>query len=109
MPKSGLGRSSRSHNKGDKLDNYRDLSRVQKIFCDMLVTSISVIGGDFITTPKNTSKRPWKIIITIIIIIQTSLGFSDTNGSPNLGKTTRPRNKKEKRLNLPICGFCCPG
>ena len=44
---------------------------------------------------------------------QTLLGFWDTNGSPNLGQTTRPyHNKKEKKKkedNLPDCGFCCPG
>ena len=29
--------------------------------------------------------------------VQTPLGFWDTNGSPNLGQTTRPWNNKKKR------------
>ena len=38
---------------------------------------------------------------------QTPLGFWDTNGSPNLGQTTRPYNKEKK--NFQNCGLCCPG
>ena len=34
---------------------------------------------------------------------QTPLGFSDTNGSPNLGQTTRPYDKQQKRENLQDC------
>ena len=42
---------------------------------------------------------------------QNSLGFWDTNGSFNLGQTTRPSDgqKKKKRENLPNCRLCCPG
>ena len=40
---------------------------------------------------------------------QSSLGFWDTNESPNLGQTTRPWNnqqhKKIKRENMPNCGL----
>ena len=31
----------------------------------------------------------------------------DTNGSPNLGQTTKPYNKQKKR-GLQNCGLCCP-
>ena len=42
---------------------------------------------------------------------QTSLGFWDTKGSPNLDQTTTPYNKQKKRKkeNLQNCGPCCPG
>ena len=47
--------------------------------------------------------------------IQTPLGYRDTNGSPNLGQTTRSCNnqqkkkkKKKKKKNLQNCGLCCP-
>ena len=40
----------------------------------------------------------------------------NTNGSPNLGQTTRPYNnqqkkkkRKKKKENLQNCGFCCSG
>ena len=29
--------------------------------------------------------------------MQTSLGFGDTNGSPNLGQTTRPIDSQKKK------------
>ena len=40
---------------------------------------------------------------------QTSLGFWDTNGSPNLSQTTLPSNNQQEKENLPKCGICCPG
>ena len=39
---------------------------------------------------------------------QTPLGWI-TNGSPNLGQTTRPYNNQQNRENLQDCGLCCPG
>ena len=39
---------------------------------------------------------------------QAPLGFWDTNGSPNLGQTTRPNNNQQKKENLQNCGLCCP-
>ena len=32
----------------------------------------------------------------------------DINGSPNLGQTSSPNNKLQKRENLLDCGLCCP-
>ena len=40
---------------------------------------------------------------------QTPLGFWDTNGSSNLGQTTRPSNNQQEKENLPNCGLCYPG
>ena len=42
---------------------------------------------------------------------QIPLGFSDTNGSPNLGQMTRSYNNQEKRKeeNWQNCEFCFPG
>ena len=41
---------------------------------------------------------------------QTPLGFWDTNGSPNLGQTTRPyNNQQKKKENSPKYEFCSPG
>ena len=37
---------------------------------------------------------------------QTPMGFWHTNGSSNLGQTTRPYNNQK---NLQNCGLCCPG
>ena len=39
---------------------------------------------------------------------QTSQGFWDINGSPNLGPTTRPSDCQQKQMNLPNCEHCCP-
>ena len=38
---------------------------------------------------------------------QTSQGFWDTNGSPDLGQTTRPSDSQQKKENFPNCGLCC--
>ena len=38
---------------------------------------------------------------------QTSLGFWDTNRSPNFSQTTRPYNNQQKKKNLNNCGLCC--
>ena len=40
---------------------------------------------------------------------QTPLGFWDTNKSPNLGQTTRPRDNQKKKENQPNIGFCHAG
>ena len=40
---------------------------------------------------------------------QTSLGFWDTNGSPNLGQTSRPSDSQQKRKNLLNSGLCRSG
>ena len=40
---------------------------------------------------------------------QTPLGFRDTNGSLNLGQTTRPYNNQQEKENLQNCALCCPG
>ena len=37
----------------------------------------------------------------IIIIIQNSLGFWDTNGSPNLGQMTRSSDSQQKKKREP--------
>ena len=43
---------------------------------------------------------------------KTSLGFWDTNGSRNIGRTTRKKKKKKKRQRkkwtCPIVGFSVP-
>ena len=39
---------------------------------------------------------------------QTSLGFWDTNRSPNLGQTTRPSNKQQKKRTCQIVDFAVP-
>ena len=38
-----------------------------------------------------------------------SFGFWDTNGPFNLNQTTRPRDSKLKKMNLPKSGPCRPG
>ena len=37
---------------------------------------------------------------------QTSLGFWDTNGSSNLGQTTRPTKSRQQKENMPNSGLC---
>ena len=37
---------------------------------------------------------------------QTPLGFWHTNGSPNLGQTTKPYNNQQKKENLQNYGIC---
>ena len=32
----------------------------------------------------------------------------DTNGSPNIGQTTRPNNNQQEKENLSNCRLCCP-
>ena len=36
---------------------------------------------------------------------KTSLGFCDTNRSPNLGQTTRPSDSQQKKENQPNSGL----
>ena len=40
---------------------------------------------------------------------RTPLGFCNTNGSSNLGQTTRPCDSQQKKGNLPNCGLCFCG
>ena len=39
---------------------------------------------------------------------QNPLGFWDTNGSPNLGQTTRPCNNQQKKRTCRIVDFAVP-
>ena len=39
---------------------------------------------------------------------QTPLGFCHTNGSPNLGQTTRPYNNQQKKRSWRIVDFAVP-
>ena len=43
--------------------------------------------------------------------VQNSLGFWDTNGSPNLSQMTKPYGSQQKKIreNLLNKGLCCSG
>ena len=41
--------------------------------------------------------------------VQTTIGFWNTNGSPNLGQTTRSHHNRQKKGNLENCELCSPG
>ena len=40
---------------------------------------------------------------------QKSLEYRDTNGSPNLGQTTKLYNNQQKNRTCKNFGLCCPG
>ena len=47
-------------------------------------------------------------MLNLKLVLENPLGFWDTNGSPNLGQATKPRNNQQKKWTCRIADVALP-